>query len=97
MIQSQGGLNCGPVHMGMREARDVFLMPFQAAIRDAGLASIMNAYPEVDGEVVAGSRRILTDLLRGELGFTGGLSSSSSNVTETAVACACSRWASSPQ
>ncbi len=69
--QSQGGLNCGPVHMGMREAHDVFLMPFQAAIRDAKLASIMNAYPELDGEVVAGSGRVLTDLLRGELGFDG--------------------------
>ncbi len=69
--QSQGGLNCGPVHMGMRELHDVFLMPFQAAIRDAKLASMMNAYPELDGQVVAGSRGILTDLLRGELGFDG--------------------------
>lgn len=68
---SQGGLNCGPVHLGMRTLYDVFLLPFQAAIRDAGLASIMNAYPELDGEVVAVSRRILTDLLRGELGFDG--------------------------
>jgi beta-glucosidase len=68
---SQGGLNCGPVHMGMRDAYDIYLAPFQAAIRDAGLASIMNSYPELDGEVVAVSRRILTDLLRGELGFDG--------------------------
>jgi len=68
---SQGGLNCGPVHLGMRTLYDVFLLPFQAAIRDARLASIMNAYPELDGEVVAVSRRILTDLLRGELGFDG--------------------------
>ena len=43
---SQGGLNCGPVHMGMRDAFDIYLAPFQAAIRQAGLASIMNAYPE---------------------------------------------------
>ncbi len=69
--QSQGGLNCGPVHLGMRDVYDIFLMPFQAAIRDAKLASLMNAYPELDGEVVAASRRILTDLLRGELGFDG--------------------------
>jgi len=69
--QSQGGLNCGPVHMGMRDVYDIFLMPFQAAIRDAKLASIMNAYPELDGELVAASHRILTDLLRGELGFDG--------------------------
>lgn len=68
---SQGGQNCAPVHIGKRELYDTFLAPFQAAIRDAGLATIMNSYPELDGEVVAVSRRILTDLLRGELGFDG--------------------------
>lgn len=68
---SQGGLNCGPVHLGRYEMYDVLLAPFQAAIRDAGLASMMNAYPELDGEVVAASRDILTDLLRDKLGFDG--------------------------
>ena len=68
---SQGGLNCAPVHMGMRDVYDVYLAPFQAAIRDAAIATIMNAYPELDGEVVAASRRILTGLLREELGFDG--------------------------
>jgi len=68
---SLGGLNCGPVHLGWREIWDVYLAPFQAAIRDAGLASMMNAYPEIDGEVVAASKLILTDLLREKLGFDG--------------------------
>ena len=68
---SQGGLNCAPVHAGMQEIHDVYLAPFQAAIRETKLASIMNAYPELDGEVVAASRRILTDLLREQLGFDG--------------------------
>ncbi|MCE1254948.1 MAG: glycoside hydrolase family 3 C-terminal domain-containing protein [Anaerolineae bacterium] len=68
---SQGGLNCGPVHLGPHELWDIFLAPFQAAIRDAGLASMMCAYPQLDGEVVAASRRILTDLLRQSLGFDG--------------------------
>jgi len=68
---SQGGLNCAPVHVGMREIYDVYFAPFQAAIRDAKLASIMNSYPELDGEVVAASRHILTDILRGQLGFDG--------------------------
>ena len=68
---SQGGLNCGPVHLGWRDLWDVYLAPFQAAIRDAGLATMMNAYPEVDGEVVAASRRFLTELLRDKLGFDG--------------------------
>jgi beta-glucosidase len=68
---SQGGLNCAPVHMGKRDLWDIYLGPFQAAIRDADLHSIMNSYPELDGEVVAASRAIMTDLLRGELGFDG--------------------------
>lgn len=68
---SQGGLNCGPVHLGPRDLWDIYMLPFQAAIRDAGLASMMNSYPELDGEVVAASQRILTDLLRGTLGFDG--------------------------
>jgi len=68
---SQGGLNCGPVHLGWRDLWDVYLAPFQAAIRDAGLASMMNAYPELDGEVVAASKAILTTLLREKLGFVG--------------------------
>ena len=68
---SQGGLNCAPVHMGWRDVYEVYMAPFQAAIRDAGLGSIMNAYPELDGEVVAASKRILTEILRDELGFEG--------------------------
>lgn len=68
---SQGGLNCAPVLMGKRAMWDTLMLPFQAAIRDAGLASMMNAYPELDEDVVAASREILTDLLRGELGFEG--------------------------
>lgn len=68
---SQGGLNCAPVHLGMREIFETHLAPFQAAIRDAGLASIMNAYPEIDGDVVGASRRFLTEILRDRLGFKG--------------------------
>ncbi len=68
---SEAGMNCTPVHLGPRELREVFLMPFEGAIREAGLACIMNAYSELDGEVVAASRAIMTDLLRGEVGFDG--------------------------
>lgn len=67
----QGGLNCAPVHIGLREIYQDYLAPFQAVIREAKVGSVMNAYPELDGEVVAASRRILTDLLRSELGFDG--------------------------
>jgi beta-glucosidase len=68
---SEGGMNTAPVHIGPRELREVYAEPFAAAIRDAGLASIMNSYSSVDGSPCAGSPAILNELLRGELGFEG--------------------------
>ncbi len=68
---SEGGHNHKPVHLGPRELREVYARPFLAAIREAGLASVMNAYNEVDGLPCGGSKEILDDLLRGELGFDG--------------------------
>src|SRR4051812_10395001 len=67
----EGGLNHAPVQLGPRELREVYAEPFAAAIRDSGLASIMNSYSAVDGLPCAGSAAILTDLLREELGFDG--------------------------
>jgi beta-glucosidase len=68
---SDGGLNHGPVHLGERELYEVFAEPFAAAIRDAHLASVMNSYASVDGLAPAGSRALLTELLRDRLGFAG--------------------------
>ena len=45
--------------------------PFRAAISEAGLATVMNSYASVDGLPCGGSKAILDDLLRGELGFRG--------------------------
>ena len=68
---SDGGRNHGPVHVGSRELREVFAEPFAAAIRDGDMASVMNSYASVDGLAPAGSRALLTELLRDELGFRG--------------------------
>jgi len=68
---SEGGRNWNPVQLGPRELREVYAEPFAAAIRDAGLAAIMNSYASIDGIPCAGSKAILTDLLRGELAFQG--------------------------
>lgn len=68
---SMGGLNCAPVSMGIRTLKETYLYPFEAAIRKANLATVMNSYPEIDGDVVAATPTYLTDLLRGELGFEG--------------------------
>lgn len=68
---SQSGRNFGPVHAGPRELADVFLPPFEMAIKDGGVRSVMHSYAEVDGVPVASDPRILTDLLRDQWGFDG--------------------------
>src|SRR5579885_1823750 len=60
---SEGGRNWGPVELGPRELRETYAEPFAAAIRDAGLAFIMNSYASIDGLPCAGSPAILTELL----------------------------------
>lgn len=69
--QPSAGLNTAPVSIGWRELYEVFATPFEAAVRHGELASVMTSYSEVDGEVVSASRRILTGLLREQLGFEG--------------------------
>jgi len=68
---SQAGRNHAPVHAGPRELADVFLPPFEMAVRDGGVRSVMNSYTDIDGIPVASDPRLLTDLLRGHWGFDG--------------------------
>jgi len=68
---SEGGLNWAPAPLPLRELLDRILPPFCAAIHEAGLASMMNGYHEIDGVPCGASKWLLDDLLRGELGFDG--------------------------
>jgi beta-glucosidase len=68
---SQAGRNHAPVHAGPRELADVFLPPFEMAVRDGGVRSVMNSYAEIDGIPVAATPEYLTDLLREQWGFDG--------------------------
>ena len=68
---SRAGRNHAPVSLGQRELQDVFLPPFEMAVRDGGARSVMNSYTELDGEPIAASRRLFTELLRDAWGFDG--------------------------
>ena len=67
----EGGLNMAPAHIGQRELMDTFLFPFEAAVREAGIGSVMHAYDDVDGLPCAASRELLTTILRERWGFDG--------------------------
>ncbi len=69
--QPESGTNVGPAPYGERTLRDVFLYPFEVAIKEAGARSVMPSYNEVDGIPSHANRWLLHDVLRGEWGFDG--------------------------
>jgi len=68
---SEGGRNQAPVHVPPREFREIFLFPFEAAVKLGDAYSLMNAYHDIDGVPCAASRKLLTGILREEWGFKG--------------------------
>ena len=68
---SRAGRNHAPVSMGPREFADVILPPFEMAIRIGGARSVMPTYIDRDGMPASADPTLLTDLLRGQLGFDG--------------------------
>jgi beta-glucosidase len=68
---SEGGMNWAPAHLGQREGREVFLHPFEAAVVEAGLRSVMNSYNELDGVPGAANEELIDGLLRQTWGFEG--------------------------
>jgi len=68
---SKAGRNLAPVSVGPRELADVLLPPFEMAIRESGVRSVMNSYTDIDGVPTAADASLLTELLRDIWGFEG--------------------------
>ncbi|HEY7483657.1 MAG TPA: glycoside hydrolase family 3 N-terminal domain-containing protein [Streptosporangiaceae bacterium] len=68
---SRAGRNMAPTAAGPREFADVILEPFVAALRNGGARSVMPSYTDLDGIPASADERLLTGLLRDELGFGG--------------------------
>jgi len=59
------------VRLDERTLREVYLPHFRRAVVDARVASVMSAYNKVNGRWSDQSAHLLTDILRGEWGFSG--------------------------
>ncbi|VZH91574.1 unnamed protein product [Fusarium fujikuroi] len=57
--------------MSERALREVYLKPFQMAVRDAKPKIVMSSYNKVNGVHVSESTKLLKDILRSEWGFDG--------------------------
>ena len=68
---SKAGRNHAPVSAGPRELADVFLPPFEMAVLDGKVKSVMNSYTDVDGVPCAANKDLLTGVLRDKWGFEG--------------------------
>ena len=69
--QPEGGLERGAMEISERKLREVFLPPWVAGIKKNGALGVMATYPAIDGVPTHASEKILTKILREELGFEG--------------------------
>ncbi len=69
--QPVSGLERGAMEISERTLREVFLPPWVAGIKENGALGVMATYPAIDGVPAHGSSKLLTKILREELGFEG--------------------------
>ena len=66
----EGGRDYNTAEMSEQLLREVYLPPFRAAV-DAGVATVMSAFNDLDGIPASANHHTLTDILRGEWKFDG--------------------------
>jgi beta-glucosidase len=79
--QPVSGLERGAMEISERMLREVFLPPWVAGIKRNGALGVMATYPAIDGVPTHASQKILTGILREELGFQGLVLGEGSGIT----------------
>ncbi len=69
--QPEGGRNAAPANYSERILREAFFVPFQAAVQEARVGSVMASYNEIDGIPSHSNPWLLDTVLRQEWGFRG--------------------------
>jgi beta-glucosidase len=80
--QPEGGTNVAPGNYSERVIREYWLKPFEAAVGEAHVQSVMASYNEIDGIPSHSNKHLLIDILRHEWGFNGVLVSDYFGITE---------------
>jgi beta-glucosidase len=69
--QPEAGTNAAPGNYSERVIREYFLKPFEAAVREGHVETVMPSYNEIDGIPSHSNVKLLTGILRQEWGFDG--------------------------
>ncbi len=69
--QPENGTNVGPASLGERTLREDFFPPFERAVTELPVRSVMASYNEIDGIPSHANKWLLDGVLRGEWGFEG--------------------------
>ncbi len=77
----EGGRDYNGCEMSIQTLFNVFLPPFKAGI-DAGAATVMSSFNDINGVPCSGNKTLLTDILRNKLGFDGFVVSDYDSVLE---------------
>jgi len=67
---AEGGRDYNTTEISERTLRETYFPPFKAAV-DAGALTLMSAFNDLDGVPASGNAFTLTQVLRGEWGFSG--------------------------
>ncbi|MDX2184098.1 MAG: glycoside hydrolase family 3 N-terminal domain-containing protein [Gemmatimonadaceae bacterium] len=67
---SESGRDYNTTNIPENELRNVYLTPFHAAVQ-AGVASVMTSFSDIDGVPASANEFLLRQILRGEWGFGG--------------------------
>ncbi len=78
---AEGGRDYNITFIPEQELRNVYLVPFKAAV-DAGLATVMSAFNDLNGVPASGNAFTLRQVLRNEWGFDGFVVSDWTSMTE---------------
>lgn len=69
--QPENGINVGPAQISERTLRENFFPPFERAVRELPVMSIMASYNEIDGLPSHANRWLMHEVLREEWGYEG--------------------------
>jgi beta-glucosidase len=80
--QPEAGTNVAPGNYSERVIREYFLKPFEVAVKEGHVRTVMPSYNEIDGIPSHSNKHLLDDILRGEWGFQGLVVSDYFGITE---------------